>query len=358
MKRIIILIGLLSCFFIGCNKEKDLKPSGLDVERLYDSLDLARPFVRDYYENYGVYILHRFDETSDLKYDFHDVNSRKFWDGLILTKITRETALDSIMEILENDVLSCFKSEFQFNGETYHSDFLKKYFPTKVLLVENLVSEWGASGSIPTESVNRASESLQGIIHGAINNNGVVMNLNTKVMCSSESNFQKYRRDILYFMLAFIIDKFNLYEQISERFYDYSSTYYNKNIAELLADAGESVNPETGDTIRYITKSDFVRKYGVLANSIYPTTSNKIIVNRNIANKERDLRLYLDQLLTPELLANEEHETWKLTAITKRKMWYVGHLLLDLGIDVSVLNSDPEFLNLLKLKENELINIE
>lgn len=357
MKKIIILIGLLSCLFIGCNNEKDLKPSGLDVDRLYDSLDLTRPLVRYYYEN-GVYVLHRFDEVSDLKYNFHDVYSRKFWDGLVLTKITRETTLDSVMRILENDILSCFKPEFEINGKTYYSDFVKKYFPTKVLLVENLVSEWGASGSIPTESVNRASQSLQGTIHGAINDNGIVMNLNTKVMYSSNSNFQKYRKDILYFLISFIIDKYHLYDQISERFFDYSSAYYEKDIVDLLEEVGENVDPVTGDTIRHITKSDFVKKYGVIANSIYPTTSDMISVKRDVANKERDLRLYLDQLLTPELLEGEKQVTWKLTATTKCKMWYVGNLLLDLGIDVSVLNNDPDFLNLLKLKESELINIE
>ncbi len=358
MKRVIILIGLLSCLFIGCDNEKNLKPSGLDVDHLYDSLDLSRPLVRDYYENNGVYILYRFDEISDLKYNFHDVYSRKFWDGLVLTKIAKETTLDSVMGILENDILSCFKSEFKVNGKTYYSDFVKKYFPTKVLLVENLVSEWGASGTIPTESVNRASTSLQGIIHGAINDNGIIMNLNAKVMCSSNINFQKYRKDILYFLISFIIDKYNLYNLIPERFFDYSSAYYEKDIVDLLEEAGENVDHVTGDTIRRITKSDFVKKYGVMANSIYPTTSDMISVKWDVANKERDLRLYLDQLLTPELLKGEKQATWKLTATTKCKMWYVGHLLLNLGIDVSVLNNDPEFLNLLKLKESELINIE
>ena len=39
-------------------------------------------------------------------------------------------------------------------------------------------------------------------------------------------------------------------------------------------------------------------------------------------------------------------------------MWYVGHTLLNLGIDVRMLNDDPDFLNLLKLTEDELVNIE
>ena len=48
----------------------------------------------------------------------------------------------------------------------------------------------GASKSFPTESVNAASESLQGTIHGAINDNGIVMSLNTRVMYSSPESFR------------------------------------------------------------------------------------------------------------------------------------------------------------------------
>ncbi len=77
-----------------------------------------------------------------------------------------------------------------------------------------------------------------------------------------------------------------------------------------------------------------------------------------VADRKRDFRLYLDQLITPEILDGEVQPAWNMTAVTRQKMWYVGHTLLNLGIDVRMLNDDPDFLNLLKLTEDELVNIE
>ena len=350
--------GVLLGIFVSCDRKEDLKPSGLDVERLRDSLDWEYPLVREYYEKYGVAVLRRFDEALDLKFDFHDKDSRKFWDGLILSRIVRDTEMDTVMDILENSILSCFKNEFEWNGKVYQAEFVKKYFPTKIVLVNNLVSEWGASKSFPTESVNAASESLQGTIHGAINDNGIVMSLNTKVMYSSLENFQRYRNDILYFLLAFIVNKYDLYDRVPERFYQFSEPYYGKEISDLLEESGHIVDEVTGDTIRSISKAEYVRNYGVISNSVYPVWGGSIATFREVADRERDFRLYLDQLITPEILEGETQPVWNMTAVTRQKMWYLGHTLLDLGIDVSVLNDDPELLDLLKLTEDELANIE
>ena len=268
--------------------------------------------------------------------------------------------MDSVMDILENSILACFKDEFEWNGKVYRGGFVKKYFPPKILLVNNLVSEWGASKSFPTESVNAASESLQGTIHGAINDNGIVMSLNTRVMYSSPESFQKYRNDILYFLLAFIVDKYELYDQVPERFYQFSEAYYGKEIAELLEESGQIVDEVTGDTVRSISKAAYVRNYGVISNSVYPVMGAKreIATFWEVADRKRDFRLYLDQLITPEILDGEVQPAWNMTAVTRQKMWYVGHTLLNLGIDVRMLNDDPDFLNLLKLTEDELVNIE
>lgn len=353
-----VFLGVLLWGIVSCDKEKDLKPSGLDTERLRDSLDWEYPLVREYYEKYDVAILRRFDEVLDLKFDFHDKDSRKFWDGLILSRIVRKTEMDSVMDILENSILSCFKDEFEWNGKVYRAEFVKKYFPTKIVLVNNLVSEWGASKSFPTESVNAASESLQGTIHGAINDNGVVMSLDTRVMYSSPENFRRYRNDILYFLLAFIVDKYDLYDEVPERFYQFSEAYYGKEIAVLLEEAGNIVDEVTGDTVQSVSKAEYVRNYGVISNSVYPVAGvREIATFREVADRERDFRLYLDQLITPEILNGEEQPVWKMTAVTRQKMWYVGHTLLNLGIDVRVLNDDPDFLNLLELTEDELVNM-
>ncbi len=342
-----LLLGLTS----SCDRDSDPSASGLDTERLKDSLALNYPLVREYYENRGVAILHRFDEIVDLKFDFHNAYTAKFWDGLSVGKITGTTELDSVMHILENDILSCFKTGFTFDGQTYSSDFVKNYFPPKIILTDNLVSTWGASLSIPTESVNRTSETLQGTLHGTINNNAVVMNLNPKVMCSSEANFQRFRKDILYFTIAYLIDKHNLYDRISDRFYAYSREFYGKEIRTLLEDTEEEV-PE------FMSKTEYIERFGILLSSVYPSEKTSFSTYTKVTDRKRDVRLYLDQLLNAESFEAGGEPVWKMTAVTQQKMWYLGHALLELGIDVSEIIDDPDLSDLLKMPESELINIE
>ena len=53
MKNCIVwlFLGVLLGIFVACDREEDLKPSGLDTERLRDSLDLEYPLVREYYDD-------------------------------------------------------------------------------------------------------------------------------------------------------------------------------------------------------------------------------------------------------------------------------------------------------------------
>lgn len=352
MKQI-LLLPVIFLFCWACEKEDALTPTPIESNRIEDSLDFSYPLVKEYYEKYGVAIMNRFDENEDLKFNFYSYNPIRSWYGIEISKISRKTELDSVMEILENDILSCFKDEFEWNGTVYRSDFRKKYFPNKILVVNGLISTFDFYNDIASESVNRVSSDLMGALHCLVNDNAMIMNLDLKTMLSSEENFQRFRKDILYVLITSAITKHKLYEQVPAGFYDFCAGMYGRPLEDVMEENGE-------EPLEYISRVGYI-DYGILCNSVFPIEGqNGFATALNLPGKERDFRVFVDQLISPQgvALGSIEPHAYKTTLVTTQKMWYVAHALLNWGIDVKLLNDDPEFLNLIQLDEETIKSFE
>lgn len=350
MTKYLILFPFILLLCWSCEKEDAITASGLDQDHVLDSLDMSYPIVKEYYEKYGVAILTRFDENVDLKFNFYTEHDHIFWNALEIGRITRKSQCDSIMEILEGDILSCFKDEFEFNGKTFRSDFRKKYFPNKILLTNSLVSQSSSYG-IATESVNGVGGSLIGALHCVENDNALILNIDTETMLVSEESFQRFRKDMIYVLVAYAITKHKLYDEVPDKFYEYSSNFYEKVIGDI--------QEENGETVHDVSRYEYVRNYGLVCTSTYPGSSLGFMWRLSFPSKERDFRVFFDHLMTPEGLGDGSGDThvYKVTEVTLKKMWYVAHTLMNWGIDVTLLNDDPEFLYLIQLEEEQLDNI-
>lgn len=361
MNRIALLCCLYLFLCVGCNKEDDLTPSAKDKDRIVNLLDMSKPLVAEYYDKYGVAILTDFDDNIDLRFTLSTYWVQRSWAAVEINHVERETEIDSILNILENDILSCFyEGELDYMGlgkYFFHSDFAfrEKYFPNKILLCNNLVSNFGFNTGTFLESVNRLSESGKGIMHCLENENGIIFNMNLKTMLASEENFQRFRKDMLYCLICSAMNKYDLHEKLPDEFFKASSDYYGRQLGEVLKEQGEPEEP--------IIRLEYLFNYSFICTSTYPGPNPGIMTNIYFPDKARDCRIFLDHLMTTETIEVALDESgsivahlpmWTVSKDLKRKMWYFGRTLLEWGIDVSKICDEPELLNLLVLSEDEL----
>lgn len=154
---IILAISMLLFCCIACEDEDELSPSGLDTDRVQDLLDWSNPVVKKYYRDYGVALMTDFDENLDIKFNFYESWANSFWKKMEIGKMERKSECDSAITVLDTAVFRYFKDELEFQGEVYHSDFKKKYFPNKILITNKLIVGSDVSGLI-MQTVNRPSK--------------------------------------------------------------------------------------------------------------------------------------------------------------------------------------------------------
>lgn len=347
IKNILITCTLLLAVF-GCEENK-LSPSFLDVDRIDTLLDRSNPIVKKYYEDYGVAILTDFDENLDLRFDFLSQENGaliSFWQNLEIGKMTRKTECDSAIRVLNSFVFNYFVENVVLEGKEYSPNFPKNYFPNKLLVCNKLESAENIFGLI-MQTVNRPSATGVGASYFQSNDNAAIVNLDAEMLYTDEEKFNRVTKSILYCLIVYAFDKYNLYDELPAAFYEFSKPYYGEKIKNIQILEGEDPH--------IISRDEYVQKYNMVCTTVAPSDNlNGFLPEFTLPSAHADVRTFIDHLINPETLVGTREEfvdelgnthyfVWKWTTQVTVKMWYIARLLMKLGVDVLAINSDPVF---------------
>lgn len=117
---------------MACSESEDNSPSLADKDRLETLIDASIDKIAEFRDSYGTYILYDFDKNLDFAYQFEQASS---WSNATLKTINHDEASDAV------DML------YDIVFDSYSADYKKKYFPRKLLLVDDIAtsSELGLS---------------------------------------------------------------------------------------------------------------------------------------------------------------------------------------------------------------------
>jgi hypothetical protein len=362
IKYIAIICSLLFGF-TNCQEEK-LSPSYLDIDRMDTLLDWSNPIVKKYYEDYGVALLTEFDKNLDLCFDFLSQEQGaliSFWKNLDIGKMTRKTECDSAITVLDTAVFKYFKDEIEIEEKIYHPKFKEKYFPNKILITNKLESAENVFGLI-MQTVNRPSSTGVGASYFQSNDNAVVVNLESEMLHTDSEKFDRVTKSILFCMIAYAFDKYDLYKQVPMAFYEYSKPYYEQQIEDIQILQGEEPYA--------ISRQEYVERFNMVCTTIAPTENlNGFLSALTLPSAQEDVKVFIDHLINSETLEGSRQETtdpygntswyvWKWTPQVTVKMWYIARTLMKLGIDVLAINQDPVFHDVVNRTQEDIENIQ
>lgn len=118
----------------SCSDNEDVTPSMADKDRMESLIDTDIQKIVQFRDNYGTYILYNFDKNLDFAYQFEQASN---WNNATLRNIGKEEARHAV-DVLYDNIFAC-----------YADGYKKKFFPRKILLVDDIQasSELGLSVS-------------------------------------------------------------------------------------------------------------------------------------------------------------------------------------------------------------------
>jgi len=264
MKHKKLIYSILIAFnVLACNEEEALTPSLADVDRVATQVDLSKPLVKQMYENYSCGILYDFDFTLDFAYTASSRSEAAKWEKVDIEKLD-DADVDYALDFLEENVFRYFKESISFNGANYNSGFILNYLPYKVLVCDEISTPSVGLMDMLDMSDSRATETGEGVLHSIGNDHSFAFGVNRSVVENSSKRYEEYRNDNFFLFLTYIMDKHELYDQLPESFYDYSSGYLDSNIGETYEEEGYEA-----DAYGLIDKSWFFEKGFIDARYFY-----------------------------------------------------------------------------------------
>lgn len=334
------ILGLL--FASACNKEDyDVSPSLCEIDWV-DSLDMTNPKVKAYYEKYGIGLLTRFDTIRDFHY-----NITGLWDRFKLTKITDPVEVDSCITYLEEAFFKYFTND----------DFIRKYFPRKLILAKEVYLDYTYNNSwcpVTEESDVRVGEYAVNSLHSVYSKGAFAFSLKLNTINYNEENYNAYKYDNLYIFLANVFELHDLYEEFGSDFYlSTMEKCYGRNFTgEGSAYSKKGIYVEEGGSPDDLV----VDKYWYWDRGFVSTkTLNPVLTGKNegkvrlrtengitslyrFPDKERDVRMLINQMFFVT------REVWdSYPEVVKKRFAILMEKFDEWGIDVRALNPVMEY---------------
>lgn len=147
MKKLAYIFTVIS-LLVACSDKEDNSPSFADKDRLESLIDVSIEKIRDFRDNYGTYILYDFDKNLDFAYQFEQSTN---WSNASLQTIAHDDA-ECAVDMLCSGVFDCY-------GESYK----KKFFPRKLLLVDDIYTSSELGLSQPTDGHHTAVANINSV---------------------------------------------------------------------------------------------------------------------------------------------------------------------------------------------------
>uniref|UniRef100_UPI0032176128 hypothetical protein n=1 Tax=uncultured Draconibacterium sp. TaxID=1573823 RepID=UPI0032176128 len=282
MKYKNIIAGILIALSIySCEEESSLTPSLVDEDRVASQVDLSKSLVKDMYENYGCGILYDFDFTLDFAYTASSRSEAAKWEKVDIEMLDAAD-VDFALDFLSENVFQYFKENISFNGIDYTTAYILDYLPYKVLVCDEISTPSIGLMDVLDLSDSRATETGDGVLHSLGNDHSFAFGVNRTVVENSAQRYSEYRNDNFFLFLTYTMDTHDLYDELPQSFYEYSTAYLDRNIGEVYEEEGNVV-----DEYGLVDKSWFFEKGFVDARYFYndPNGLTNITVEGETINK-------------------------------------------------------------------------
>lgn len=269
---------------VACSDKEDNSPSFADKDRLEALIDTDIAKIKEFRDKYGTYILYNFDKTLDFAYQFEQAST---WNSATLTMMGKEEARTAVDALCDN-VFNC-----------YSDDYKKKFFPRKLLLVNDIQSSNELGLSLPVEGRHIAVANINSVTFNAAS--------------VSPLTVGEYHRALL---TDYLVKARGEYP-VEDAYFAYSQKEYSalmdgsrKNVRQLLAE-----NPEFFYDHGFFIPEDDESTY-------FPSAEDDVIAYiQNMINMDKE---FADMLLERPVMAD--------------KMHLITTGLVALGVDVKTIN--------------------
>lgn len=132
----------------SCSTKEDTAPSYADTDRMEELIDNSIEAIARFRDDYGTYVLYRFDKTLDFAYQFEQATN---WQNATLTTIGRDEAA-AAFDMLAANVFCCY-------GDAYK----RELFPRKLLLTASISSSAELGLSVPVGGKHSAVANINSV---------------------------------------------------------------------------------------------------------------------------------------------------------------------------------------------------
>lgn len=193
---------LIASGLVSCADKEDTTPSMADTDRLETLIDNTLPRVKDFRDQYGTYLLYRFDKELDFAYQFEEAAN---WQNATLEQLDREGASQTVD----------FLCDQFFNR--YTDAFKQKMLPRKVLMVK----------SLKANTLGLSEPDATGYHTAAANINSLTIAYDkAKVEALSPEAREAYIRQLHATLLASYLINVRAQYPVGDSYLTYSQSYY------------------------------------------------------------------------------------------------------------------------------------
>lgn len=312
MKKILYLLTVIS-MFVACGDNEDTNPSFADKDRLETLIDTSIEKVAEFRNNYGTYILYDFDKNLDFAYQFEQASN---WTGATLKTIGHDEAVAAV-DMLYARIFDC-----------YADNYKKKFYPRKLLLVDDIATNSELGLSQTTDGHHTAVANINSVTFAKMGKE------NVKNAATDADMMEKIAAEMHRALLADYLVKARGEYPVSEEFFTYCNSSYSslmnsgrKTASQLLAE-----DPAFFYSRGYFFPEDEESTY-------FPSAEEDLMAY--ICNMITMDKATADQLLEMPLMANKMH----VLTISLREM----------GVDVMKINANTEQFLLMKYVQPAVI---
>lgn len=322
MKQYRLYIGIaLMLLLWGCDKEDQLTPSLMETDWV-EKLDMDNPMVKDFYDHYGVGLMTQYDLNKDLRYNMASATvQEKQWGNLLAPSLERTTEIDSAFTFLQTTLLQYFTN----------AEFIRDHFPRKILLARELVLDYSDNAICEEckESDKLVSFLGNNSLHSIYSKSSFAFSVKLATIYYNTTNLYAYKMDNLYLFLSCLFRINDLYDELGSDFYlPGMKNYYSRKLKEVYVEEGNSETAVNAD-IQWYWEKGFVSN--LYLNN--PTTANKILLDNTFPDRERDVRMCINQLLFVS------SKVWnQYPDAVKERLTVLVHKFDEWGIDIRLIN--------------------
>ncbi|MCG8580496.1 MAG: hypothetical protein MI866_11290 [Bacteroidales bacterium] len=358
MKQYIYILGFL-LLLSACEKEAPLSPSGLDdTPFLSEQIDMSKPLVAQWYNDYGIKICYDFNIDADFKFVMQQRLVANAWK-LDTFKLFSADRIDYGLQMMDSLVLRYFiEPQAMFNGEKvepYHN-FIKDYFPKHLFIADSLATNFEdrstPPGTIIGEPDNR--EAYQTYYSFRFNGFEPAFAFNYDRLNGLDSEavegILKYRNSMLYCFISILLTDKKAIDLLPVELFEPVEEYYNRSLDPMVEDGDAPVwdqygmnmeyymfiEPEWYINLGFVLTNSSPNRTGIYGNTTVFKTNMRLSNDLVFPGRERDIRNLL-HLLIYETNA-ENLETYYTGQIIVERVRLFIKELYKMGIDVYEIN--------------------